>query len=357
MADSRRAPFSRPKQWFLITGRRRSVALALFAFVFLALLAFSLLKPVDMQKLLTEQNTVQTLFNTLLSGIILLVSIVVSVNSLVVSQELTPIDRQHERVVESWNFREQAAERLGESITPADPTDFLATLVEGIDAKLGDLDTSESLSEQPREDIRQYVERTREEMGRTDDLLEGAEDVSFDVALFGPSYDPSVHIERARRLRGNHNEALPDDIDRSMQEVIAALQRFASAREYFKTVFYKREFSYLSRDLLYTGLPSILLISYLLLALDAEVFAGTTLGIANLFLFVTLMYAVALSPFIVLTAYVLRTAIIAEQTTASGGFIIGGRGEPSDRRSTLPNRQRGAGRDHDDSHEPTPPDD
>lgn len=335
MADNRRAPLSRPKQWLLVTGRRRSVTLTLFAFVFFALLGLSLLNPVDMRKLLTEQSTVQTLFNTLLSGIILLVSIVVSVNSLVVSQELTPIDRQHERVVESWNFREQAAERLDETTTPADPSDFLAALVKGIDDKLSDLVTTESLSEDPREEVHQYVERTREDMGRTDELLTGADDVSFDVALFGPAYDPSVHIEQARRLRGRHNEALPDGLDRRMDDVVSALQHFASAREYFKTVYYKREFSYLSRDLLYTGLPSILLISYLLLALDANIFAGTTLGVANVLLFVTLMYTVALSPFLVLTSYTLRAAVIAEQTTASGGFIIGGRGRANDQRSTL----------------------
>lgn len=357
MADSRRAPLSRPKQWLLVTGRRRSVALALLGFVFLTLVALSLLNPVDMQKLLTEQSTVQTLFNTLLSGIILLVSIVVSVNSLVVSQELTPIDRQHERVVESWNFREQAAQRLDETVTPADPSEFLAALVEGIDSKLGDLDTTESLSEAPGEEVREYVERTREEMGRTDELLTGADDVSFDVALFGPAYDPSVHIEQARRLRGRHNEALPDELDRQMEEVVSALQHFASAREYFKTVYYKREFSYLSRDLIYAGLPSILLISYLLLALDANVFAGTTLGIANLFLFVTLMYAVALSPFLVLASYTLRAAIIAEQTTASGGFIVGGRGGSNDRRSTLPNRGYDAGPPRDSGPEPTRTDD
>jgi ABC-type antimicrobial peptide transport system permease subunit len=96
--------------WLFISGNRRVVTGGLVVAVYVAMVATTLVEPGGARRLLTEQNTVQMLLNTFLSGVILLVSIVVSINSLVVSQELTPIGNQHQRVVESWNFRKEAAE-------------------------------------------------------------------------------------------------------------------------------------------------------------------------------------------------------------------------------------------------------
>lgn len=157
-------------------------------------------------------------------------------------------------------------------------------------------------------------------LNRTSEIL-SSDPGSFDIALFAPAYDPTAYIEEARLLQESDAD-LPEETNEKIDDVVDALQHFATAREYFKTIYYKREFSYLSRDLLYTGLPSILFISYVLLAVNAESFAGSVVGVSNLVLFLEFAYSVALLPFMVLMAYILRAAVIAERTTASGGFIL-----------------------------------
>ena len=335
----------RPLDWLVLTGKRRFVTLVLFVSVFLTLVALGVLASVEMRDLLGEQNTVQTLFNTLLSGIILLVSIVASINSLVVSQELTPIGNQYERISDSWEFRQQTATRLGSDVSSARPNVFLSSIIDATQTRLDDIEVPESLAEDAQGDFEEFLERTRAALDRTETMLDAGAG-SFDVALFSPAYDPTAYIEEARLVRAGDSD-IPEETGDRVDEVMDALRHFATAREYFKTVYYKREFSYLSRDLLYTGLPSILFVSYVLLAVTSESFAGTTLGVENLALFFGFAYAVALLPFIVLTSYILRAAIIAEHTTASGGFILDERSHQplSEARSPAQGRSRPGGSD------------
>ncbi len=66
--------------WFLISGGRRQVAFILFSGVIAVLIALNVIWPFEFRDLLTEQQTVQSLVLTQLSGIILHISVVVSIN-------------------------------------------------------------------------------------------------------------------------------------------------------------------------------------------------------------------------------------------------------------------------------------
>jgi hypothetical protein len=316
-----RAHPKRAVEWFLIYGSRRTIGLLLLASVFSAFLLLNWLWPVQIQTLLNEETTVQGLLQTLLSGDILLVSIVVSVNALVVSQELTPIGDQHERVVESWNFREASEETIGD-ISPATPAEFLRQITAAIERDLEDLSTEEGASGAVAdEEIEPVVESLQAHMRSVQGTLLSAEDGWFEPALFTPALDPSQEIDRVLQLHERSDE-LPEPTRTSISNILKSLQYFATAREYFKTIYYKQEFSRLSRDLIYTGVPTILLISYLLLAIRGDMFPGATLGVSNLVLFFGLAYTAALSPFLMLAGYVLRAALIAEKTVSAGGFIV-----------------------------------
>jgi hypothetical protein len=318
------AGLRRAREWFLISGARRRVALAFLVGVLLALLALNFLWPVEFQTLLTEEQTVQSLFLTLLSGVILLVSIVVSINSLVVSQELTPIGSQHERVVESWNFRTETARAVEADVAPAAPDEFLQQLIAALDAELDrfgeELDGLEDGDGEVEGDLREYAADTVEYLRRTEDLLSETGYGELDTRLFSPLYDPTAGLEAARQLQ--RGERVPESLSDSLETVITTLQYFVTAREYFKTIYYKREFSRLSRDLLYSGLPSIVVMTYVVLALDANSFIGRTLAFPDVTLFFSLSYVVALFPFLLLTSYVLRAAVIAERTVTAGAFTI-----------------------------------
>ena len=106
----------------LLEADRLVVTFALSGAVFLFLLVAGVLWPFEMQDLLTETRAVQTLFNTLLSGTILLVSIVVSINSIVISQELGPLRSQYDRIDDTLAFQSEVEEFAAAGISPRNPS-------------------------------------------------------------------------------------------------------------------------------------------------------------------------------------------------------------------------------------------
>jgi hypothetical protein len=60
----------------------------------------------------------------------------------------------------------------------------------------------------------------------------------------------------------------------------------------------------------------------LLLAFDAGGISGATLGVNDQYLFVSAAYAVAITPFAVLLAYVLRILTLIKRTLTLGPFIL-----------------------------------
>jgi hypothetical protein len=321
LTDVDAGAFDPLQQWVLISGNRRTVAAALLLSTAGVLIVLNVIWPLEFEQLLDQEGTVQDLFLTLLSGIILLISVVVSVNSLVVSQEITPIGRQHDRVVESWDFRTQTAQTLGSDVTAAAPDEFLRQLLEALNEDLDDLAASLDEAEDDFDGaVKSYSEETVDYLDQTQSLISKSDYGTLDTRLFIPMYDPTEDLDSAKRLRATRE--LPDPLDATLEQVITTLQYFVTAREYFKTMYYKREFSRLSRDLLYSGIPSILVMTYVLLAIDANTFVGTTLLVPDIALFFSFAYVVALLPFFLLMSYVLRAAIIAEETVTAGAFAV-----------------------------------
>ncbi|ESP87186.1 hypothetical protein [Candidatus Halobonum tyrrellensis] len=328
---------SRLKQWLLISGSRRTIIAALLVVVFCAFVAMSFVWS-DFAEMLspnTESN-LSTLFTRLLSGVILLVSIVTSVNSLSISQELTPVGEQHDRVVKSWDFRERAAEITEQSVSPPVPGEFLKAIIEQVENDLkafkaeadDNLDgQAESDAEEVREEVSDYLDGIRDGLERTRDVVSNPQNAAVNVAMFGSSYDVSEYVNSVRELQAEHGSTLGDDeASEQLDRIVDSLQYFISAREYFKTVYYKREFSYLSRDLLYSGLPAILVLSYVIVGLPmgAEAFPnGPIYAQINLMtLCMAFVYTMGLAPFLVLTAYTLRAAVIAQKTVSEGAFTL-----------------------------------
>jgi hypothetical protein len=117
-----------PKRWLLLKGNRYGVIVALLLFVFVTNLAVGTVWTFEMKQLLTETAAVQTLLNTFLSGIILLVSIVVSISAIVLSYDITSLDAQESRIEEAMEFRRDVDQLTDGSESPTDPNAFLETM-------------------------------------------------------------------------------------------------------------------------------------------------------------------------------------------------------------------------------------
>ena len=311
-------------RWLLFYGDRAHVSAVVLVAVFLSLLILHQLRPVEYHRLLSETTVVQTVFNTILGGVILLVSIVVAVASVGVSKELTTIGEQRDRVSEATGYREQLD--LPESIEtlPAQPGAFLMAVLQTIQERSEDLDRMTEGTEpaEANERITTLQENIRRNTSEVLGTLEQVESGTTEELLVGLDYDASRQLHQTNVLLTQERHELSEDDVETLERVGDRIRYFMIGREYFKSVYYKREFSELSKSLLLVSLPVIVFITYVMLALDAGLFPDLQfLGFTPLVLFVSLAYTISLAPYVLLSAYVFRAACVTKRTMSSGPFI------------------------------------
>ncbi len=318
-------PSGRPMvgRWILLEGNRLAVTGMLLTLVFATIMVTGTVWTFEMQRLLTETASVQTLLNTLLSGIILLVSIVVSINSIVLSYDITSLSNQEERIQGLVDFRYKVGQLAESRQSPTDPASFLSLMSDVIHERSEKLkEVSGGTDEELAEEIQEYVEEVTATATRLSEPSGGAE---FSVIWLGLDVDYGPQMEQSQVLREYHEDDESDELTRPLDELIQAFQLFATGKEYFKTLYYTEEISQLSRTLVVVSLPAILVTATTILAINAELLPEVwILGLPPLLSFVATTFAIALVPFLLLTSYTLRLATVARQTAAGGPFSLEG---------------------------------
>jgi hypothetical protein len=315
---------NRFKRWTLLTGKRAAVTGALLGAVFLFLIAVSFVRPYGMRELLNETNAAKMLFSALLSGAILLVSIVVSINSVVLSQEITDIDRQQERISATLDYRSRIEEYLESGVTPARPAEFLPVILYVIleQAQAVKRSAADIQNEELNEALDAFVDHVSADVEQARKTLNRNDSGDLKVLLAGLSYDYSGQLHAARAFQQQYGDEFAND-NEALERLTETLTLFGTAHGYFESLYYKRELAELSSRLLFVSLPVIVFSSYVLLALDAQMFPEMrVLGLSPLLLFVSFAYTVALAPYVILTAYVIRASAITLRTLAAGPFMF-----------------------------------
>ena len=313
------------KRWLLLTGPRLWVMFVLMFLVFVLLVGMATVKPVEMRGLLTETNAVQTLFATLLSGAILLVSIVVSINSVVLSQEMTDINQQQKRIDASVEYHRQIEDFIEADITPARPSDFLNAVLYASSRQVKTLThlAEDSPNDEFERDVREFAEQVAQDVEQARQTLTAGRVGTFRVLLAGLNYNYSGQLHATRGLKHKYSEDLSTEGREAIDRLVDTLKHIGIGREYFKSLYYKRELARLSSRLLYVSLPVIVFTSYVLLALNANMFPDVSFfGLSPLLLSIMFAYTIALAPYVILTAYVIRAATITLRTLAAGPFIL-----------------------------------
>lgn len=113
-----------PLRWLQLSGSRLYVMLLLLVLIFLALLAVGTLWELEMETLVTETRAVQTMFNTLLGGIILFVSVVLSINTAALTQDFDPLRTKQLQIEEAIEFRSELESVVESGRIPADIDGF-----------------------------------------------------------------------------------------------------------------------------------------------------------------------------------------------------------------------------------------
>jgi hypothetical protein len=311
-------------RWVLLEANRNAVAGALLTGVFAALVAMGTIWTFEMQRLLTETPAVQTILNTLLSGIILLVSIVISINSIVLSYDITSIETQEERIEGIMEYRQQIGEMTDREVSPTDPASFLEVMGEVIHDRAEALkEVSDGTDEEVAEEIEEYIGEVTGTVERLGGSFESATGAEFGVLWLGLDVDYGDHLDRSRALKTSYGTDMSESFGDRLDELVQAFELFAIGKEYFKTLYYSNEVAQLSRTLLVVSLPAILFNAGAILAINAELFPQMGIpGISPLLLFVAITFTISLAPYLILTSYMLRLATVARRTASAGPFSL-----------------------------------
>jgi hypothetical protein len=308
--------------WVLLSANRWAVVGGLAALVCSAFLLFGTFKPQALESMMASSDMVETVFSGLVGAIITSTTLVVSINQLVLSQEIGSLATQRERMDSTMDFYQNTDELFG-SVTPADPAVFIQRLVDTC------VDRAEALREavaggdddlQRRVDA--YVEDLLDNADVVSEELDDADFGSFTVVSPALDFNYAQKMYDVRRLGEQHEAALDDDQRTAFREMLEAVTMFGPVREYVKVLYIQWALVKLSRAILYASVPALVVAGGMVVFVDPATFPGTLFGVETMLLVVSGAFTLSVTPFLVFTAYVLRLATLAKQTLTVGPLIL-----------------------------------
>jgi len=303
-----------------IDADRRALAGGIVAGIFLGLVGIGVAAD---PATLVEGDPVETLYQAYVGATVTVVTLVVTINQSVLSEELGTAGDQQQRMDETLQFRDDVADALGLTVSPAEPSAFRRAFATAIG------DRAEALGDAAEALVDDAVDNARNVADRLEDGRFG----SFGVVSAALDFEYAWKLYAARRLRAERTD-LSDDARAALEALIEALELFGPAREHIRTLYFRTEFVDLTRVPFATAVPAVLVAAGSLLYFDPAAGgsdAGLVLGVDRTTLTIAATSAVALSPFAALLSYVIRIATVAERTLSTGPFVL----RPSDRDTSV----------------------
>lgn len=211
-------------RWILINGDRWVVSAVALILTGFGLVGIGVVWTGELATLFTEEQVIQTIIIALFSGIILLVSIAVSVNSIVLSQEITSLGDQEEEIDDTFSFRDSVQEQTDADVSPARPGAFLQVIFDAIRTDVRELHDSIS-NDNPalHNQIREVKYDIENQVKSAEGRLEKGEFGTAEVLFAGIQYDYSRQVYSIRQLRIEHEEALTDSHRDKIDELLTTL--------------------------------------------------------------------------------------------------------------------------------------
>jgi hypothetical protein len=313
---------SRIAHWILLDANRWLLAGLLSVTTLAALVGLGAVA-LPLREMMANGSPVDTAFQALIAATLTGVTLVVSINQLVLSQELGRLGDQQAWMNEAMEYRRSVEELFG-TVGPPDPSQFLQALVQTSSERAETL--QDVVADNADETLRRRTDRLVENVCRNSEEIDSQLETStfgeFGVLRSGLNYNYSWKIYAVRRLRHEHEDSLADDELEAFDELIDVLRLFGPALEHFKSLYFQWELVHLTRSILYAGLPGVVVATATVLYLELDSVPGTTLGVDNMVWVVSTSTTITLVPFFLLAAYVLRIATISKRTGSLGPFIL-----------------------------------
>jgi hypothetical protein len=315
-----RAGQRRRKLWFLVEADRWLVTASLLAIVFVTLTVAGYVAPTA-EGALMGTDSVDTVFQGFLTATITGVTLVLTLNQLVLSQELGSVSDQRERMEGALEFRSDTADAMGEPVSPSKPSEFLRALVRESGESAERLRSEVGEDGPLADEVGSLTEGLVEDAERVGEGLDGAQFGEFDVVSSALNFNYSRKIFAAQRVRERYAESLSEEGEEEVERLVELLKKFGLAREHFKTLYFQWSLIDLSRRILVAAVPALLVSVAMVLFFDASAYTEV-LGGGGAVLAVVAAVTVASSPFVVLLAYVLRIATVTKRTLSIGPFVL-----------------------------------
>jgi hypothetical protein len=310
------------KRWVLLDANRWVLTAALLALITLVIVVVGTYGPVSTSSFLTEGTTQGSIFVELMKAIVSVVVIVLSINQIVLSPGLGPVDAQRERFEQSIELRRRVETEVDVDATPASPAGFLAMLLDEIETKAERLaeTTTVTGNRELAAETQEFADTVGREARVVRELLVGCRFGTFEVTSAAVRFAITQKVRSLEAIRRGHEEALTGQTADAFEEMDNLLELFTISREYLKTVYIRSEYVSLSEGLLYSGLPA-LVVAYLAANIySPSVFPGQILGVQRQLLTVAVAVALSLAPFVFMIAYVFRLAAMSRSTLFVGPF-------------------------------------
>lgn len=298
--------------WVLLRGGRLSVAVAILGAISLAVLAGLF---VFVPSLGSERTV--WVFNGLVNGLLSLITIILTINQLILSRQFGSPEDLYERFEARIEFRERIEREIDSILVPPQPEDFVQTLFRALRGVAHELRLLDVDDEDLNRDVDEYASTI---VDQTEDVMETLETERFEMLglLAVLNYDDTWPLYVTRRFQALRGDDLSEEVTTRFEDIRELLKELDTARQYFKTLYLQRELALLSRRIIVVGSLAIVVSSLTLFAYRNEWVAA--IGQTGSYLLITVLLALTLSPVAVLFSYALRLATVTRRTVVFGPF-------------------------------------
>lgn len=309
--------YARLREYVIVDGDRYLLGAALVA---LAITPLAALEAADVYTVDEARTPLFYLYSTLAASNVTLITIVVSINQLVLSRELRSPGELETEMTAAEEFRSDVQAETDRLVVPEDPADFLEILVSNTrDDLLEIVDACHGLDATTLSgDVDEFADTLEPELATTLDELEATGTGVFPALATILDANFSTQINYVRWFVRANEDAMPEDLTARLEDLEAELEQLDVARQYFKTVYITQELADLSRLMLSTGLVAVV-VSLTLIVLSS--FYAAPLPPLVRPVLVPATVAVALVPLTLLVTHVLRIATVARRTAAITPFL------------------------------------
>lgn len=314
-AEQSQASIGAVEQWVLLNGNRFVIAAAVaiaFGIAYLALTTANVAPLSDPQPLFYA-------LSGLISGNMTLITVVASINQLLLSRELQSPGELESKIEATVGFRREV-EAVTNQAAPAEPSGFLRLVVESArqDAQRLGGTAAGTLPADAYDDIDEIVSGLTDELDRIDRLIQQTDTGIFNTLSTTLGTNFAYEVRRLEEVRRTYGASLTEETETAIDDVLDRLRELDIARQYFKAVYLQVELSRLSRYLFYAGLPAIGVAIGTLLVLSIS--SGTRFSEPIRAVLFPIIVTVGVLPLSLLFSYILRLMTVTERTAAITPF-------------------------------------